>query len=305
MAESGKGVIGILDGDFTLGLGQLGAQAIGVADALDRDLRHRLRSSSRSRTPITKGGIRPTADDEIDGLDLPEMGALAYPEFEFAIEHVGSGDRRAGARRLRPRERPPGRAVTGLILHHPTAITGRARLDRARPVRARPDHTEHRRMDIAEILRHILIVLVAAKVAAEVAERIGIPAVVGEIVAGILIGPSVLNAVGEGDEVLRTLGEIGVILLLLDVGPGDGPRRAGQGRAHVAARSPPSAWSRRWSSGLGAMSADGRGLQHRAVRRRRAHRHERRASPPGCSATSARSPPTRPASCWARRSPTT
>ena len=73
-------------------------------------------------------------------------------------------------------------------------------------------------MDTAEILRHILIVLVAAKVAAEVAERLGIPAVVGEIVAGILVGPSVLNAIGQGDEVLRTLGEIGVILLLLDVG---------------------------------------------------------------------------------------
>ena len=73
-------------------------------------------------------------------------------------------------------------------------------------------------MDTAEILRHILIVLVAAKVAAEVAERLGIPAVVGEILAGILVGPSVLNAIGHGDEVLRTLGEIGVILLLLDVG---------------------------------------------------------------------------------------
>jgi Kef-type K+ transport system membrane component KefB len=72
-------------------------------------------------------------------------------------------------------------------------------------------------MDIAEILRHILIVLIAAKVAAEVAERIGVPAVVGEILAGVLLGPSVLNAVG-GDEVLRTLGEIGVILLLLEVG---------------------------------------------------------------------------------------
>ncbi len=73
-------------------------------------------------------------------------------------------------------------------------------------------------MDISEILRHILIVLVAAKAAAEIAERIGVPAVVGEIVAGILIGPSMLNAVGGDDEVLRTLGEIGVILLLLEVG---------------------------------------------------------------------------------------
>ncbi len=73
-------------------------------------------------------------------------------------------------------------------------------------------------MDIAHILRDILFVLIAAKIAAEGAERIGIPAVVGEIAAGILIGPSVLNAVGRGDEVLRTLGELGVILLLLDVG---------------------------------------------------------------------------------------
>jgi Kef-type K+ transport system membrane component KefB/predicted amino acid-binding ACT domain protein len=73
-------------------------------------------------------------------------------------------------------------------------------------------------MDIAEILRNILIVLVAAKLAAEIAERIGVPAVVGEIVAGIIIGPSLLNLVHGNDEVLRTLGEIGVILLLLDVG---------------------------------------------------------------------------------------
>jgi Kef-type K+ transport system membrane component KefB len=73
-------------------------------------------------------------------------------------------------------------------------------------------------MDIAHVLRDILVVLVAAKLAAELAERIGVPAVVGEIVAGILIGPSALHLVGAGDEVLRTLGEIGVILLLLDVG---------------------------------------------------------------------------------------
>jgi Amt family ammonium transporter len=35
---------------------------------------------------LTKGGIRSEEADEIAGLDLPEMGALAYPEFEFAIE---------------------------------------------------------------------------------------------------------------------------------------------------------------------------------------------------------------------------
>jgi Kef-type K+ transport system membrane component KefB len=73
-------------------------------------------------------------------------------------------------------------------------------------------------MDVSQVLRDILVVLVAAKVAAELAERVGVPAVVGEILAGILIGPSVLGAVNGTDEVLRTLGELGVILLLLDVG---------------------------------------------------------------------------------------
>jgi Kef-type K+ transport system membrane component KefB len=72
-------------------------------------------------------------------------------------------------------------------------------------------------MSVTDALLDILIVLVAAKVAAELMERINIPAVVGEILAGILIGPSALDLVSNND-VLRVLGEIGVILLLLEVG---------------------------------------------------------------------------------------
>ena len=30
---------------------------------------------------LTEGGIRPTEEDELVGLDLPEMGVLAYPDF--------------------------------------------------------------------------------------------------------------------------------------------------------------------------------------------------------------------------------
>ena len=73
-------------------------------------------------------------------------------------------------------------------------------------------------MDVTVILRDLLLVLFAAKVAAELSERIGVPPVVGEIVAGLVIGPSMLGLVGNGDEVLRTVGEIGVILLLVEVG---------------------------------------------------------------------------------------
>ena len=52
-------------------------------------------------------------------------------------------------------------------------------------------------MNISTVLLDILVVLVAAKLAAELAERVGVPAVVGEIVAGIVIGPSVLGIVGR------------------------------------------------------------------------------------------------------------
>ncbi len=67
------------------------------------------------------------------------------------------------------------------------------------------------------VLLEILIILVAAKCAAEIADRLKIPTVVGEIVAGIAIGPHSLRLVSTND-VLITLAEIGVILLLLEVG---------------------------------------------------------------------------------------
>jgi Kef-type K+ transport system membrane component KefB len=70
---------------------------------------------------------------------------------------------------------------------------------------------------VGDVLLDILVVLVAAKVAAEIAERIGFPPVVAEILAGVVIGPSVLGLVGHEDTLL-VLGEIGVILLLLQVG---------------------------------------------------------------------------------------
>ena len=63
----------------------------------------------------------------------------------------------------------------------------------------------------------LLVVIVAAKVAAELSERLRAPAVLGEIIAGIVVGPSVLALVGGG-ETLHFLGELGVILLLLEVG---------------------------------------------------------------------------------------
>jgi ammonia channel protein AmtB len=39
---------------------------------------------------VTKGGIRSTEEDELMGLDLPEMGVLAYPEFMGSHTSHGS-----------------------------------------------------------------------------------------------------------------------------------------------------------------------------------------------------------------------
>ena len=72
-------------------------------------------------------------------------------------------------------------------------------------------------MSPTEVLRDVLVVLVFAKLAAEVAERINVPAVVGEIIAGVLIGPSLLGLV-DTSSALEVLAEFGVILLLLQVG---------------------------------------------------------------------------------------
>lgn len=69
----------------------------------------------------------------------------------------------------------------------------------------------------AAVLLDLFIILASAKVMAEIFERIRQPAVVGEIIAGVIIGPSLLGWVAPGD-VIGILAEIGVIFLLFNVG---------------------------------------------------------------------------------------
>jgi Kef-type K+ transport system membrane component KefB len=63
----------------------------------------------------------------------------------------------------------------------------------------------------------LLLVFGTAKLLAEVFERLGQPGIVGEILAGVLLGPSVLHLVSP-DAVLTALAEIGVLFLLFRVG---------------------------------------------------------------------------------------
>ena len=63
----------------------------------------------------------------------------------------------------------------------------------------------------------MLIVFGSAKLLAEIFERLKQPAIVGEILAGVLIGPSVLGWVTM-NELLQALSELGVMFLLFRVG---------------------------------------------------------------------------------------
>lgn len=69
----------------------------------------------------------------------------------------------------------------------------------------------------ADLLFGLFWVVLAAAVFGTVASKLGVPAVVGQVLAGILIGPSVLNLV-RPDEFLLSLAELGAVFLLFMVG---------------------------------------------------------------------------------------
>ncbi|HJU38146.1 MAG TPA: cation:proton antiporter [Tahibacter sp.] len=69
----------------------------------------------------------------------------------------------------------------------------------------------------SDILFSLFIIFVAAQIGAELAQRLKLPGVVGEIAAGCVVGPSALGWVVT-NEPLEVLAEIGVVLLLFSVG---------------------------------------------------------------------------------------
>ena len=71
----------------------------------------------------------------------------------------------------------------------------------------------------------VLIIIVAAKVGGYLSVRLGQPAVVGEVLAGLILGPSVLNFLHwpvfsdeNLGETITLLAELGVLLLLFIAG---------------------------------------------------------------------------------------
>ena len=72
-------------------------------------------------------------------------------------------------------------------------------------------------MDIHTLFLHIAIILIAGKTFGTIFKRIGIPPVLGEVTAGIILGQSLLGLIPLS-EAIKVLAELGVILLLFQVG---------------------------------------------------------------------------------------
>ena len=72
-------------------------------------------------------------------------------------------------------------------------------------------------METHDFILGLLLILVSARIFAELFSYLRIPPVLGEVFSGILIGPSVLGIV-EVNQIIKILAEIGIILLLFEVG---------------------------------------------------------------------------------------
>lgn len=60
-------------------------------------------------------------------------------------------------------------------------------------------------------------ILIGAKLAGRLSQRVGLPSVFGELVLGLVLGPSLLHLIQPNDP-LALLAEVGVILLMFRAG---------------------------------------------------------------------------------------
>jgi CPA2 family monovalent cation:H+ antiporter-2 len=105
------------------------------------------------------------------------------------------------------------------------------------------------------VLFQAFVYLCAAVVCVPIAKRLGLGAVLGYLVAGVLVGPNVLGAIGgEGADVMH-FAEFGVVMMLFVVGLELQPallwrmRRRSSGSAGCRSRRPPRWWRpARWRS---------------------------------------------------------
>ncbi|MGN1318093.1 MAG: cation:proton antiporter [Lachnospirales bacterium] len=64
----------------------------------------------------------------------------------------------------------------------------------------------------------IAVILLSTKVLGLASRKVSMPAVVGALIAGVILGPSLLNLIDIGDPIILGVSEIGVILLMFESG---------------------------------------------------------------------------------------
>jgi Kef-type K+ transport system membrane component KefB len=72
-------------------------------------------------------------------------------------------------------------------------------------------------METHDFFLSLLIILLTARIFAELMTRMKAPSVIGELLAGVILGPSLLGWI-EPFEAIKLMAEIGIILLLFEVG---------------------------------------------------------------------------------------
>jgi Kef-type K+ transport system membrane component KefB len=73
-------------------------------------------------------------------------------------------------------------------------------------------------MNIAQFLLSLIAIFAAAKLFGELARRLGQPAVLGELIGGIVVGVSGFRLVDPHDTTIHLLSELGVVILLFLIG---------------------------------------------------------------------------------------
>src|SRR5512136_268937 len=69
-----------------------------------------------------------------------------------------------------------------------------------------------------DILLMIFLAFLVAKLAGELMERLGLPAVTGEVIAGVVLGPTILGLITADDTFFDVLAQLGATFLLFSVG---------------------------------------------------------------------------------------
>lgn len=73
-------------------------------------------------------------------------------------------------------------------------------------------------LNVPQFLGMLVLILGSAKLFGALAKRIGQPAVLGELAAGVVLGVSLFGLVDPKNEVLHLLAELGIVILLFEIG---------------------------------------------------------------------------------------